>query len=196
MLLHADSMIRSATVAVLLGCAVAATAQADPKQLAAMAEQRTVALLARHGAPDARDEDGTTMLFRAAERGDIFQVTAMLRASAGPSVTVRRWPRDGWSPLMVAAAGGHLEVVRQLLAAGAPVDQRNARGRTALMFAAFYGRFTVVSALLRAGADPDARDALELTPRLLATVSADESTLAILPPTDPQAAEEADPGPR
>ncbi|MCA8920297.1 MAG: ankyrin repeat domain-containing protein [Planctomycetes bacterium] len=64
----------------------------------------------------------------------------------------------GHTPLMVAARRGELELVEQLLAAGAEVDARSPFGRTALMVAAQAGQTEVVAALLRAGASVDLRD--------------------------------------
>lgn len=57
------------------------------------------------------------------------------------------------TPLMRAAAIGHLEVVRQLLQEGADVNFRGPRGSTALMFAAGGGHLEIVQVLVENGAD-------------------------------------------
>jgi len=146
-----------------------------------MADRRAIARLEREHALDRLDEHGETVLFRAVSRGDVFLVATLLAKQANPSVTVRRWPGDeGWTPLMVAAAAGSEDIVRQLLAASAAVDQRNARGRTALSFAAWYGRSLVVRALLAAGADPQASDLVGQTPLQLGIASGDGATIAVL----------------
>jgi TonB family protein len=64
----------------------------------------------------------------------------------------------GWNALMYAVKGGHGEIVRMLLEAGASVDGRDDAGETALHLAARYGRARPAELLLRAGADLEARD--------------------------------------
>lgn len=146
-----------------------------------LTDSRLADLIASIGSPNLRDEHGETPLFRAARGGDVGTVALLLQRGLDPAATVRRWPGDrGWTPLMIAAAGGHATVVDQLLAAGAPVDERNDSGRTALAFAAFYGRGAAARALLAAGADPDARDTEGLTPRVLAKHAGDPDTAGLL----------------
>lgn len=57
-------------------------------------------------------------------------------------------------PLASAVAGGHLEVVELLLAAGADPEVRQAGGFTPLMGAASGGHGEILDRLLAAGADP------------------------------------------
>jgi hypothetical protein len=143
-----------------------------------LTELREADRLAQIGQIDRLDENGTTLLFRAAQRGNFLSVKQALDKGANPATTVRRWPGDeGWTPLMTAAAGNQIAVVKLLLAQGAPVDQRNAAGRTALLFAALYGRATVVDMLLSAGADPRGADAMGQTPLALANASGDPATI-------------------
>lgn len=68
---------------------------------------------------------------------------------------------QGVTPLMLAAQGGHADVVLFLLSKGARVDAHDNEGRTALMWAvgedsSFSNE--VVEILLEAGADPNAAD--------------------------------------
>lgn len=64
-------------------------------------------------------------------------------------------------PLVDAAARGDLAAVETLLAAGAPVDGRDARGRTALLAAAHANHPTIAVALIAAGADVNVKDAIQ-----------------------------------
>jgi len=61
----------------------------------------------------------------------------------------------GFSPLLFAARGGHVDVARRLLAAGAPVDDAAADGTSALVVAAHSGHTGLALHLLDAGADPN-----------------------------------------
>ena len=54
---------------------------------------------------------------------------------------------------MMAAVGGHVEVIRFLLGAGADVNLANNSGATPLMMAAVGGHVEVLCLLLEAGAD-------------------------------------------
>ncbi|XP_047103621.1 speckle-type POZ protein-like [Schistocerca piceifrons] len=84
--------------------------------------------------------------------------------SANRSAREAQESSDRLPQLHEAAIRGSAEDVRRLLAAGAPVDARNAAGWTALHCAAALGHDLVVASLLRAGADVDARDRCGDTP--------------------------------
>lgn len=64
-----------------------------------------------------------------------------------------------FTPLMQAAAMGHVERLMELLAEGAEVNARGPRDSTALMFAAGAGHVDIVKILVEHGADIDAREA-------------------------------------
>jgi ankyrin repeat protein len=57
-----------------------------------------------------------------------------------------------------AAGTGDLKKVRELLAAGTPIDERDEEGVTPLMIAANFDQLNVFRALLEGGADPNATD--------------------------------------
>ena len=59
---------------------------------------------------------------------------------------------------MLAAAGGHTQVVRQLLASAASTDLQNRHGDTALILASQAGDLESVRALLAAGASRKLRN--------------------------------------
>ncbi|CAH0365282.1 unnamed protein product, partial [Pelagomonas calceolata] len=77
-----------------------------------------------------------TPLHLAAYNGNIGAVDLLL--GAGADVASTRHPLR-MTPLAAAAAAGHREVCARLLAAGAPVDARDGRGRTASAWAARRG---------------------------------------------------------
>ena len=63
----------------------------------------------------------------------------------------------GLTALMIASQYGHLEIVKELLIAGAdPNASRTDDGATALMLASLQGYLEVVQELLKAGANPNA----------------------------------------
>lgn len=61
---------------------------------------------------------------------------------------------DGLTEIMVCAANGDLERIRELVEYGGDVNARSASGTTALMYAARNNRLAIVEFLLDAGADP------------------------------------------
>ena len=78
-------------------------------------------------------------------------------------------PYDG-TALIAAAHLGHADVVRRLIAGGAPLDHVNNLGWTALMEAVVLGdggpdHVATVAALIEAGADPAIADRAGVTPR-------------------------------
>lgn len=122
-------------------------------------------------------------LLRAARAGEVGELSRLLAEGVPVDARDERRATRGWTPLMLAAQGGHLEVVRALLASGAdpalldgPPD-RAARwvgeeggeglllGRSALSLAV---HVEVARALLEAGAPIEVKDALGWTPFLLA----------------------------
>ncbi len=71
--------------------------------------------------------------------------------------------KPGWTPLHYAATRGHLEVMRLLLDNNAYIDAATPNGTTPLMMAAFYGTPSAVKFLLEAGADPFPKNQQGLT---------------------------------
>ena len=104
-------------------------------------------------------------MWEAAGRGDNRRVADLLASRA--DVAERH---AGWTPLMKAAEGGHVHVIRMLLNCRADLAATTARGRSAWSFAMAppKDRMAVsiagVRALLDARADPHARDADIRTP--------------------------------
>lgn len=104
-------------------------------------------------------------LHDACRDGDVSRVVALLAAGADPCSTepdpehaFTDYPRDPdlETPLHWAAEGGHADVVKVLLEAGAPVDPQDDCQRTPLMMASLFGREAVVEVLLNAKANVNA----------------------------------------
>jgi len=96
-------------------------------------------------------------LISAVKADDVRQVRDLIERGANPNVAQ---PGSGYTALMWA---GTEAVTNVLLAAGADVDARDARGHTALMWVMSMGRVPaeaalVAQALIDAGADVDAVD--------------------------------------
>jgi hypothetical protein len=116
-------------------------------------DSQRVALLVDRGAQirGQGKESGATVLDIAVMAGDPRLVNLCLaRGVPGDRVL-------GGRPLLLAAEAGHVEIIRKLLASGAPVNGRDVNGSTALMWAAANGRADAVRVLLRHGARVSAR---------------------------------------
>ncbi len=97
----------------------------------------------------------------AAERGDLAEVRSLLRGGAD----VNAAQNDGMTALHWAAAGGHAEMARTLLYAGAAVrSTTRLGGYTPLHLAARSGDAGIAGILLDAGADPNAYTTTGVTP--------------------------------
>ncbi len=108
-------------------------------------------LIAPHGV--AQDTGDGDELLHAAGRGELSGVLASLEDGIDVD-----YDSGFGTALYLAATGGHEDVVKALLAAGANVAYRGNGGVTALLWAADYGRDGVVTALLAAGADINQED--------------------------------------
>jgi ankyrin repeat protein len=145
----------------------------------AMGQLATVRQLIESGAAlDRRANDGITALMLASANGFTEVARALIRRGTDVNAA-----RDGVKARQLALARGHADVatlleeaeglgakllraaaedngtgMRQLLAAGAPVNITDERGATALMIAARNGDLGILQALLSRGADPSVRD--------------------------------------
>jgi hypothetical protein len=86
------------------------------------------------------------------------------------------------------AAEGDVGGVRAALGAGAEVDGRDARGRTALLMAAYGDHVEAARALVAAGASPDAQDDDRATPFLVTGRTGSVAMLEVLLPAGPDLA--------
>lgn len=118
-------------------------------------EPETVRDLIANGANvNEREEDGTTPMFAAVERGN-FEIVRML-VEQGARVNARNDEKQ--TPLMRLDDDSPPELAEYLLNAGAKVNAVDKEGSTALMKAAKYASAEIVRLLINAGADVNAAD--------------------------------------
>ncbi|GAC1455981.1 MAG: ankyrin repeat domain-containing protein [Ktedonobacterales bacterium] len=99
----------------------------------------------------------------AALTGDVPALRELLDTNP---ILVHSYSYDGWTPLHLAAYGGHQEAVSVLLNYGAHVDVRahNGLGSTPLLRAVIGQQMDVVELLIAHGADINATDTSGSTP--------------------------------
>ncbi|XP_064385342.1 uncharacterized protein LOC135334183 isoform X2 [Halichondria panicea] len=85
--------------------------------------------------------------------------------------------KDGYTPLMWAAMGGHTDTVRGLLSSGAVVDLADKNGWTPLTWAAIGGHTDTVRELLSSGAVVDLADENGWTPLMWAVIGGHTDTV-------------------
>ena len=85
---------------------------------------------------DAPDSAGVTPLMRAAARGHLSVVRALLGARANVDASTSE---EQFTPLMFAAHWAHLEIADALVAGGATVHKKDKGGREAIDWAALRG---------------------------------------------------------
>lgn len=94
------------------------------------------------------DANGISALGHAAGKGHLHVVEYLLGQGASPHAA------EGMhSPLILAAANGHNDIVTLLAQHGANVHHRGINGRTALIAAAFHGMTSTVTLMLKLGAN-------------------------------------------
>lgn len=81
-----------------------------------------------------------------------------LTAIGFPAEDVNAVIANSTTPLMKASHGGHTEIMRAIIAAGARLDARNADGNNALWLACVGGSLDAMSALIQAGVNIDNRN--------------------------------------
>ena len=148
-----------------LGADVKLTGRSGISPVAAAAyagSDRIVEALIAHGADErVADDTGKLPIIYAAARAKLDIVKRLLgrnvdvNARYQHELTLLMWASGADEKVSEADA---IKVVQYLLDAGARLDDRDARGRTALMIAAEGGRAEIVALLLARGADPSLKD--------------------------------------
>ncbi|KAH8680543.1 hypothetical protein BX600DRAFT_636 [Xylariales sp. PMI_506] len=98
------------------------------------------------------DDDGLTSFARLCARGDYLLAAASLQEN--PKVLNFKDGAEN-TPLHLASANGHKDIVKFLIDAGCRIDTRNNKMDTPLFNGVKYGHVDVVRLLLEAGADPN-----------------------------------------
>jgi hypothetical protein len=125
------------------------------------------ALAAVGADPNALENDRYDIVTIAAVANDVATLRVALALGASPRNVTSRY--DG-TALIAAAHLGHVEIVRTLIGAGAPLDHVNNLGWTALIEAVVLGdggrrHIACARALIEAGARTDLGDRGGITPR-------------------------------
>ena len=100
-------------------------------------------------------------------------------------MTTTRPPDDADAALLRAAARGDADGVALALRAGADLEARDGRRRTALLLAATHDHIDAAKVLVALGADPDALDDRHDTPWLVTGVTGSVAMLEALLPANP-----------
>ncbi|KFM56677.1 Ankyrin repeat and SAM domain-containing protein 6, partial [Stegodyphus mimosarum] len=107
----------------------------------------------KHAKAALRQSDGTD-LFQAVKNGNVLAVKSILLENPNSINAVD--PHDDTTPLMLAAASGHLDIVKELISSGADINAQDpTNGWTALMFSVFRRQSDVVHFLIEKGASLD-----------------------------------------
>ena len=117
-------------------------------------------LLAHGAVPDIMNQNGTPAITLAAEAGQIEAIQGFITYKATLDYPSKS---RGITALGAAALGGHLEIVKALVEAGADIEKADNGGMTPLAHAASLSRLSVVEYLVSKGANPKTVDAQKRT---------------------------------
>ena len=98
-----------------------------------------------------QDEDSATALYMSSSNGDFQIVNKLLSFGANPNIFAKG---TKWTPLIVASANGHIDVVKSLLIAKADTHYQDVYGKTALHAAVQCNHVDIVNELIQANVNP------------------------------------------
>ena len=127
----------------------------DERMMMAAREGDTVGLeqlLKCPRSPNARDAEGMTPLYHAAEHGHLEAIQLLVESGAEVNTSSTRLQM---APLHIAAVHAHLEVVRFLVENGAKTDPRDFLKSTPLLLAVHRGHVDIARFLVEKGATQD-----------------------------------------
>jgi len=122
-------------------------------------------LIEAGGLVNARDVTDVTPLHYAARVGKAEAATALIEMKADVTAVTSD---AGRMPLHAAAENGSVEVIKILVAAGAPLDAKDVRERTPLHWACCSSREEAAIELINCGADLNVKSAAGYTPYAMA----------------------------
>ncbi|KAL4239016.1 hypothetical protein ACF0H5_003720 [Mactra antiquata] len=134
-------------------------------------------LLKYHTKASLTNQLGYTALHIAAWNGHTACVKRLLEAE---DVLQDSQTSDYNTPLALAAHGGHLEVIKQLLPLGCHINNLDKDRDTPLHYAAYNGMTEAVELLISNGADPNIRNACDATPLWNAVFRGKKETVKLL----------------
>ncbi len=151
---HRNAQLEIAVRRGLCASLLALSCAASLPALAADAASAPAANNSQPGTQTAVDPELVLSFVKGARFGQEQTVKAYLDRELPVNVTGDR----GDTALIAAAGGGHIDIVKTLLAAGADVKKLNIEGRSALMAAALRGDEAIIKILLDSGADVKVKD--------------------------------------
>ncbi len=170
-LCYAAALNHTKIVAVLLRAGANADAKSPrgpsgstPLWIAASEGHSEVCDLLLQAGSDPNNAEEASYLFEPAVKGFVQTIRSLLRAGADPEATMTIGSDASVTPLCLSAELGHLEIVRDLLNAGARVDGSSSSGTRAIHQAAMNGHTEAVRLFLAKGADVNAVNKDGVTP--------------------------------
>ena len=98
-----------------------------------------------------RDEEVRSELMVAVRSASVEKLRRLIELGADPAF----FTSDGYSPVVLAACGGRMDLIELLIAAGASADGASKHGESAVRLFSRTGEFIVVRRLLELGTDPE-----------------------------------------
>ena len=105
-------------------------------------------------------------IWTACKVGNLDRVRQLIQQ--GQDVNTTRGYKFGRTPLICAAISGHVQVVCELISAGADVNGKNSDEQTALHKASRWDHSSVVMSLIEVGANVNEQDWWGMTPLMVA----------------------------